>query len=62
VAILRDEDSRIGCLALPISAVAGFMLFALVAAAIGVSAGASSITGLVGAGVGVGVSWITVHR
>ena len=48
VAILRDDDPRIGCLAIPICIVAGFIVVALVAAAFGASAGASSVAGLVG--------------
>ena len=46
VPILRDEDPRVGCLAVPVSAVAGFILFALVAAAVGVSAGVSGVRGI----------------
>ena len=62
VAILREADDRIGCLAVPISAVAGFIVLALVVAALGASAGAASVAGLIGAVVGVGVSIVMVRR
>lgn len=59
--ILRDDDPRIGCLAVPISIVAGFIVGALVAASLGTSAGWSSAIGLIvgafGALVAVGTLW-----
>jgi len=49
MAILQDEHPRVGCLAVPISAVAGFLLAVLLAAAVGASAGLAGVIGLGGA-------------
>jgi len=57
MAILQDEHPRVGCLAVPISAVAGFLLAVLLAAAVGASAGLAGVIGLGGAAVAILVSW-----
>jgi hypothetical protein len=62
VAILRETDPRIGCLAIPISAVAGFIVTALVAAAIGFGASEASVAGLVGAAGAVMAAVLTLRR
>ncbi len=62
VPILRQDDPRIGCLALPISIVAGFIVGALVAAAFGVSAGWSSTIGLIVGGIGAVVAAVVLRR
>ena len=60
--ILRQDDPRIGCLALPISIVGGFIVGALVAAAFGVSAGWSSTIGLIVGGIGAVVAALVLRR
>jgi len=62
VPILREDDPRIGCLAIPISILGGFIVGALVAASVGVSAGWSSIIGLIAGAVGAVVAWIMLRR
>lgn len=61
MAILRDADPRIGCLAVPLSAVAGFVLFALVAAAIGAGSGLAGLVGIGGLVVGIVVAAVTLR-
>ncbi|MEM7285126.1 MAG: hypothetical protein AAF480_02150 [Actinomycetota bacterium] len=60
--ILREDDARIGCLAVPISILAGFIVGALVAAAVGASAGWSSITGVVVGCIGAIIAWVMLGR
>ena len=60
--ILRQDDPRIGCLALPISIVGGFIVGALVTAAFGVSAGWSSTIGLIVGGIGAVVAALVLRR
>lgn len=62
MAILRDDDPRVGCLALPLTAVAGFIVFALGLASVGVGAGASTVGGLVGAAIGSIIALMLVRR
>lgn len=62
VPILRDDDPRMGCLAVPLSAVGGFVLFVLVAAALGASAGLSVIVAIVGALLGVAIAAAILRR
>ena len=62
MAILRASDPRIGCLAVPISAVAGFVLLALLAAAIGAGAATSTVVGLGGGVLAVAISAVVVRR
>ncbi|MGI9624244.1 MAG: hypothetical protein ACR2PK_15520 [Acidimicrobiales bacterium] len=62
MAILREADPRIGCLAIPLSALGGFIVFTLVAAAVGLGAGVSGVVGLVGAVVGVAVAIRMLRR
>lgn len=62
MAILRERDPRIGCLAVPLSLLAGFVVAALVAAALGAGSGTSTVTGLVGAGVAVVVAGVVLRR
>lgn len=62
VPILRNDDPRIGCLALPLTALGGVVLFALVAAAVGFGAGPSGVIGLGGAVVGIVASVIMLRR
>ncbi len=57
MAILRDNDPNIGCLAIPISAVGGFIVLALTAAAAGGTAAASSIVGVAGLVAGAAAAW-----
>jgi hypothetical protein len=58
VAILRETDPNIGCLAVPISAVGGFIVLAFLAAAAGAGAALSTIIGLGGLGAGAVAAWI----
>ena len=59
VPILRDDDERLGCLALPMAGLAGLVVVALFAAAVGLGAGAASIAGVVGAAVAAAVArWL----
>lgn len=60
--IERDHDERIAWLALPLAAVAGFVVFALVAAAVGAGAGPSSLTGVAGLVVGVAIAAVVLRR
>jgi hypothetical protein len=53
VAILRERDARVGCLAVPITMLAGFVVGILGAAAVGAGARVSTITGGVLALVGL---------
>ena len=62
VPILRDDDPRIAWLALPLAGLAGFILFALVAAAVGLSAGASGAIGLGGTVVGMVAAAMMLRR
>lgn len=62
MAILRQHDPRIGCLALPVAALGGFIVFALVGAAFGLDAGAATVAALVGAATGAIVALVVVGR
>ena len=62
VPILRQDDPRVGCLAVPICIVAGFIVGALIAAAFGVSAGWSSTIGLIVGGIGAVVAVVVLRR
>jgi F0F1-type ATP synthase membrane subunit c/vacuolar-type H+-ATPase subunit K len=53
VAILRERDARVGCLAVPITMLAGFVIGILGAAAVGAGARTSTLTGGVLAMVGL---------
>ncbi len=46
---LFQEPKRIGCLVVPLSAIAGFIVVTLLGAALGFSAFTSTIAGLIGA-------------
>jgi hypothetical protein len=56
VAILRERDARVGCLAVPITMLAGFVVGILGAAAVGAGARVSTIIGGVLALVGLVVA------
>ena len=56
------DDPRVGCLAVPICIVAGFIVGALIAAAFGVSAGWSSTIGLIVGGIGAVVAVVVLRR
>lgn len=60
--ILRQDHPNIGCLAVPISAVGGFLLFALLAAAVGFGSGESGVVGIGGAAVGALVAFGILRR
>jgi hypothetical protein len=62
VAILRESDPRVGCLALPLAFVAGLVVVMLLSAAIGLSAGGSALVGLAGGGIGVAVALAILAR
>ena len=62
VPILREDDPRIGCLAVPISILGGFIVGALVAASVGVSAGWSSTIGVIAGVLGAVVAAIMLRR
>ncbi len=51
MAIVRESDPRVGCLAVPVSTLAGFVVTVLLAAALGASAGSSVALGLAGGAV-----------
>lgn len=57
--IITDDHPRVGCLAVPISAVAGLVLFMLTFAAVGAGSAVSTGGGALGALVGAGTAaWI----
>lgn len=62
MAILRQHDPRIGCLAVPVAALGGFIVFALVGAAFGLDAGAATVAAVVGAAVGSIVALVVLRR
>lgn len=63
VPILRDDDPRVGCLAVPISILAGFIVGALIAASVGVSAAWSSVTGLLVGALGAAIAaWVLLRH
>jgi hypothetical protein len=62
VPILRDHDPRIGCLAVPLSTVAGFVVVVLAAAAAGVGASDATAAGVVGAVAGLAGGLTIVRR
>ncbi len=51
MAIVRESDPRVGCVAVPGSTLAGFVVTVLLAAALGASAGSSVALGLAGGAV-----------
>jgi membrane associated rhomboid family serine protease len=53
VAITRENDPRVGCLAVPLGLIGGFVLAALGSAAVGASAGWATLAGAVGAVIGL---------
>ena len=62
MAILRERDARVGCLAVPLTMVAGFVIGALAAAAVGAGSRTSTITGIVLALIGMGVAAAVLAR
>ena len=60
--ITHKDDPRIGCLAVPLSALAGFIVFTLVAASVGFGAGYSVVIGLSGVMVGLVVAAMMTRR
>ena len=57
--IITDDHPRVGCLAVPISAVAGLVLFMLTFAALGGGSTVATAGGVLGALVGAGTAaWI----
>ena len=61
VAITRDDDPRVGCLAVPLGLLGGFVLAALGSAAVGVSAGWATLAGAIGALVGLLAAFIALR-
>ena len=57
--IITDDHPRVGCLAVPISAVAGLVLFMLTFAAVGAGSTVATAGGVLGSLVGAGTAaWI----
>ncbi len=59
---MRESDPRIGCLAVPLAALAGFVVPVLAAAALGATAGASVVAGGGGAVLAIAVAVSVLRR
>ncbi len=60
--IITDDHPRVGCLAVPISAVAGLVLFLLAFAALGAGSTLATAGGVLGALVGAGTAALILRK
>jgi len=62
MAILRDSDPNVGCLAVPIASIGGFITAAMLSASVGAGPGLAGAVGLGGSATGSIVAWIVLKR